>query len=236
VYERRPSLRRHTRGAQFANSSVQGVRDRVAGYHLSGQQLLVEPLGNLRPIIVAYSPTRGQKALAYSGISIDIPHGGYYTLEPTEQHGGCKVHCLVWLLLVALCRLACAEEGQESVVQLELHQLCDRQSTITKAEATLGRITRVLYAMTCKMDDVRRFHHSRRVLNSRRPHPLMQDFDAAQASHRSDLRNLLIHFGNDLEISLRSSLLCHKSEGSMGPWEGLGSLLRPQKRSDGRGI
>jgi hypothetical protein len=173
VYERSPPFGRDTRVTQLAHSRVEGVRNRIGVHHLLCEQLLVEPLSDFRPIGVRYGPTHTQHVLAYTKIPINIPYRCDHALKSTEEHGGCKVHYLIWLLLVAFGCLACAEKSQKRIVKLQLHEIRDRQSTVAKTEPALGRIANVLDAVTSKMDDTRLFHSSGCVPNGRRTHPLM---------------------------------------------------------------
>jgi hypothetical protein len=103
------------------------------------------------------------------------------------------MHRLVGLFLVTLGRLACAQERQECFVQLQLHELRDRQSTVTKTEATLGRIADILYAVTCKVRDVCRLHHRGCTRDGGRANLLMDVLNVAQLGHGSDIRDLFIH-------------------------------------------
>jgi hypothetical protein len=212
VYERRPPLHRDTRVTQITRSKVEGVRDRVAVHYLLCEQFLVEPLCDFRPIDVTYGPIHDQQAVSCPEIPLDIPHRCDHALEPAEEHGRCKMHRLIRLGLVAFGRFTCAEKGQECIVELQLHQLCDRESTVTKAKPALTRIAHVLNTVTRKMDDVCRLHDVRRVLHSRRAHTLMQDFDATRVYNSSDMLDLRIHVVDNRKIGILSSLLRYECD------------------------
>jgi hypothetical protein len=61
---------------------------------------------------------------------------------------------LVGLLSVALRSLASAEEGEECIFQVKLHEPFDSEDPVVEAKPALQRLQSVLDAVTCDMNKV----------------------------------------------------------------------------------
>jgi hypothetical protein len=61
---------------------------------------------------------------------------------------------LVRVLLISLCCLACTEECEEGILQVNGHQLRDSQAAAAERELALVRLGAMLDAMACEMHKV----------------------------------------------------------------------------------
>lgn len=80
-----------------------------------------------------------------------LPHVTYNALEAHEQHRGGKVYGLIWLLLVALSRLARTQESKKSVGKSERHESRNCEQTVPHHEAAFQRVPRILVAVAGKV-------------------------------------------------------------------------------------
>jgi Zn finger protein HypA/HybF involved in hydrogenase expression len=133
---------------------------------------------------------------------MNIPHRRNDALESAEKHCRRQMHRLVGLVLVSLGRLTGTQESQKSAIELQLRELRDRQSTITKAESALRRIGMVLNAVTCEMDNVRFVYEGRCTGHSRIPYVSMYVSNLTLICHSCDEVDFLIHSGYGFEIPL----------------------------------
>lgn len=63
------------------------------------------------------------------------------------------MHCLVWLILIAFCSLACTKKRNHCIRKVYLHERRDCKRAITKSKAALKWI-RILLTVACKVKDV----------------------------------------------------------------------------------
>jgi hypothetical protein len=82
-----------------------------------------------------------------------VPHRRNDATESAEQHRGRKVHGLIWLLLVALGRLARTEVCQHCLRQIEVHESRYGKSAIVEGKARLERVF-VLMTMASEVENV----------------------------------------------------------------------------------
>lgn len=90
------------------------------------------------PVHVTHFPTRGtsaRKPLSLKEVQF-LPHRANNTLETEKEECSCQVHHLVRLGLVARCRLAGTQEGEEGFRCAQLHKLQDRELAIWESKPT----------------------------------------------------------------------------------------------------
>jgi hypothetical protein len=92
--------------------------------------------------------------LVFDGINLELgaPHRRNHVLETGEQHRCGKMHDLIWLLGVALGRLAGGEIREPWIIELKLHEPRDGQLIVVEIEAALERVRPMLEAVTRKMN------------------------------------------------------------------------------------
>jgi hypothetical protein len=138
---------------------------------------------------------------------MDAPNRSHYTLEPAEEHRCCEMHRLIWLRFIALGCLACAQERQKCMIELQLHKLRDREPTVTETEAALRCIGCVLDTMTCEMHNVCCLHDSSRVGNGGKACLLVTNTNIVLLCHGSNIANLHVYSGYGLKMVFLCSLL-----------------------------
>jgi hypothetical protein len=112
------------------------------------------------------------------------------------------MHHLIRLVLIAFSCLARAEERQEWVVQIHLHELGDSKSTITEAETALNRVFRILDAMACQMYNVCRLHGCACLGDSHWTWDSADYLDMFRYSDHMDVVHLSIYLVYDLQMRI----------------------------------